>query len=65
MVAPDASDDDVRAAAEAASAADFLDALPEGFATFLGEKGRALVRWATPTHRNRPCDLARSESAYS
>jgi ATP-binding cassette subfamily B protein len=36
---PDASDDDVRAAAEAASAADFLDALPEGFATFLGEKG--------------------------
>ena len=36
---PDASDDDVRAAAEAASAAGFLDALPEGFATFLGEKG--------------------------
>jgi ATP-binding cassette subfamily B protein len=36
---PDASDDDVRAAAEAASATDFLDALPEGFATFLGEKG--------------------------
>lgn len=36
---PDASDAEVRAAAEAASAAGFLDALPEGFETFLGEKG--------------------------
>ncbi|MBO6784537.1 MAG: ATP-binding cassette domain-containing protein, partial [Alphaproteobacteria bacterium] len=36
---PDAGDDEVRAAAEAASAAAFLDALPEGFDTFLGEKG--------------------------
>ncbi len=36
---PDASDEDVRAAAEAASADVFLDALPEGFDTFLGEKG--------------------------
>nr|WP_222527963.1 ABC transporter transmembrane domain-containing protein [Azospirillum sp. 412522] len=36
---PDASDAEVRAAAEAAHALDFLDALPEGFATFLGEKG--------------------------
>ncbi|MDE0779875.1 MAG: ABC transporter transmembrane domain-containing protein [Alphaproteobacteria bacterium] len=36
---PDASDEEVRAAAEAASAAGFLDVLPEGFNTFLGEKG--------------------------
>jgi ATP-binding cassette, subfamily B, bacterial len=36
---PDATDDEVRAAAEAASASGFLDALPEGFNTFLGEKG--------------------------
>ncbi|CAO3414626.1 Efflux ABC transporter, permease/ATP-binding protein [Azospirillum endophyticum] len=36
---PDASDAEVRAAAEAAHALDFLDALPEGFDTFLGEKG--------------------------
>nr|WP_063636204.1 ABC transporter transmembrane domain-containing protein [Azospirillum humicireducens] len=36
---PDASDAEVRAAAEAAHALDFLDALPEGFGTFLGEKG--------------------------
>lgn len=35
---PDATDNEVRAAAEAASA-DFLDDLPEGFETFLGEKG--------------------------
>jgi ATP-binding cassette subfamily B protein len=36
---PDASDAEVRAAAEAAAATEFLDRLPEGFDTFLGEKG--------------------------
>ncbi|MCK5444607.1 MAG: ATP-binding cassette domain-containing protein, partial [Rhodospirillaceae bacterium] len=36
---PDATDGEVRSAAEAAAAAEFLDQLPEGFATFLGEKG--------------------------
>ncbi len=36
---PDASDDEVRAAADAAAATEFLDPLPDGFATFLGEKG--------------------------
>ena len=36
---PGASDDEVRAAAQAAGAAEFLDRLPEGFATFLGERG--------------------------
>jgi len=36
---PDASDEDVREAARAANALEFLDALPEGFDTFLGEKG--------------------------
>jgi ATP-binding cassette subfamily B protein len=36
---PDASDDEVRAAAEAAQAAEFIDRLPDGMATFLGEKG--------------------------
>ncbi len=36
---PGATDQEVRAAAEASSAAGFLDALPEGFNTFLGEKG--------------------------
>ncbi|MDE2200193.1 MAG: ATP-binding cassette domain-containing protein [Rhodospirillales bacterium] len=36
---PEASDAEVRAAARAAAAEAFLDALPEGFDTFLGEKG--------------------------
>ncbi|QQS11943.1 MAG: ATP-binding cassette domain-containing protein [Rhodospirillales bacterium] len=36
---PDASDDEVRAAAEAAHAREFIEALPNGFDTFLGEKG--------------------------
>src|SRR5260221_3491785 len=35
---PEASDAEVREAAEAAFAAEFLDRLPDGFATFLGEK---------------------------
>jgi ATP-binding cassette, subfamily B, bacterial len=36
---PEASDDEVRAAAKAAFAHDFITALPEGYATFLGERG--------------------------
>jgi ATP-binding cassette subfamily B protein len=36
---PDASDEEVREAARAANALEFLDSLPEGFGTFLGEKG--------------------------
>ena len=36
---PEASDDEVRAAADAAAASLFLAQLPEGFDTFLGEKG--------------------------
>lgn len=36
---PDADEAAVRAAAAAAAAAEFIDQLPDGFATFLGEKG--------------------------
>ncbi len=36
---PDASDDEVIAAAKAAHAHDFIRALPEGYDTFLGERG--------------------------
>ncbi|MGB8273857.1 MAG: ABC transporter transmembrane domain-containing protein [Alphaproteobacteria bacterium] len=36
---PDASDDEVRAAAEAAAATEFLDRLPERFDTHLGARG--------------------------
>ncbi len=35
----DASDDEVRAAAEAAAATEFIDPLPDGFDTFMGERG--------------------------
>ena len=36
---PEASDDEVKAAAQAAFADEFISALPEGYATFLGERG--------------------------
>jgi len=36
---PDASDDEVQAAAKAAYAHDFVEQLPEGYASFLGEQG--------------------------
>jgi ATP-binding cassette, subfamily B, bacterial len=36
---PEASDAEVRAAAEAAQASTFLEALPQGYDTFLGERG--------------------------
>ena len=36
---PDASDADVRAAAEAAAALEFIEAMPEGFNSDLGQKG--------------------------
>ncbi len=39
---PDASDDDVRAAARAAGAEEFIDALPEGFDSEVGERGYTL-----------------------
>jgi ATP-binding cassette subfamily B protein len=39
---PDATDAEVRAAAEAAGAARFIEALPQGYDTDLGERGRRL-----------------------
>lgn len=39
---PDASDDEVRAAANAAAALEFIERLPDGFGTFLGERGAQL-----------------------
>lgn len=36
---PDAGDDEVRAAADAAAATEFLDRLPDGFGSHLGERG--------------------------
>jgi ATP-binding cassette, subfamily B, bacterial MsbA len=42
MGRPDASDDEVAAAAEAAAAAGFIAALPDGFATIVGPGGQRL-----------------------
>ena len=39
---PDASDDEVIAAARAAAAHEFIERLPEGYKTFLGERGTRL-----------------------
>lgn len=36
---PEASDDEVRRAAQAAAALEFIEKLPQGFSTFLGERG--------------------------
>jgi len=40
--APDATDEEVRHAAERAAADDFINALPEGYATRIGERGVTL-----------------------
>jgi len=39
---PDATDADIRAAAAAAEAAEFIDALPDGYSTVIGERGLTL-----------------------
>ena len=39
---PDASEAEIRAAAEAAQAAEFIERLPQGYHTFLGERGVAI-----------------------
>jgi len=39
---PEASDDEVRAAAQTAQANDFIEALPEGYETVIGERGFTL-----------------------
>ena len=39
---PDATDADIRAAARAAEATDFIEALPQGYATVIGERGLTL-----------------------
>jgi ATP-binding cassette subfamily B protein len=39
---PEASDDDVRRAAEAAAASEFIEPLPQGYETVVGERGATL-----------------------
>ncbi len=39
---PDATEDEIRSAAQAANAHEFINALPEGYATVIGERGHRL-----------------------
>ena len=48
------------AAAKAAEAHDFIDALPDGYATDTRRTRRAPVRRPAPAHRHRPRDAART-----
>ena len=52
---PDASEDDIRRAAELAAASDFITRLPQGYETMVGERGRDAVgrRAAAACHRTR------------
>ena len=51
---PDATDDEVRAAARAAGAEEFIDALPEGFDSEVGERGYTLSGGQRQRDRHRP-----------
>ncbi len=54
---PDATDDEIVAAARAAQAHDFIMALPAGYDSKVGERGRHPFGWSAPAPLDRP-DLA-------
>jgi ATP-binding cassette subfamily B protein len=54
---PTPGDEEVREAAQAASALGFIEALPQGFATHLGTRGVRLSGRPAPAHRRRPALL--------
>ncbi len=51
---PNASEDEIVAAAKAAYAHDFITAFPRGYDTPVGEHGLAAFRWPAPARRHRP-----------
>lgn len=53
---PDASMEEVQAAAKKARCYDFIMALPEGFDTVIGEAGSSPFRRRAPAHFHRPGD---------
>ena len=52
--AADATPEEIEAAARLANAHEFIEALPDGYDTVLGE-WRNSVRWTTTAHLDRPC----------
>ena len=50
---PDASDDEVREAARKAQLSDFIESLPQGWETRVGERGRQAFRRRAPACRHR------------
>ncbi len=60
---PAASDAEVRAAAVAAAADEFVLRLPQGYDTLVGERGVTLVRRPAPAARHRARDAARRAGA--
>ena len=57
---PDASDQEVIAAAKAAQAHDFICELAEGYKTVIGERGATLSGGTTATDRHCPCAAQRA-----
>ena len=57
---PDATDEEIIAAAKAAAAHDFIMSFPEGYDTPVGERGTTLSRWTEAAHRHRPGAAAQS-----
>ncbi|XAW88371.1 ABC transporter transmembrane domain-containing protein [Vibrio sp. CDRSL-10 TSBA] len=60
---PQATDEQVIEAAKKAHAHEFIEKLPEGYHSFLGETRRPLVGWPETTHRDCPRDSERPESS--
>ena len=62
MGKPDATDEEVIAAAKAANAHDFIMGLPQGYDTKVGERGVKLIRWSKTTCGNCTCIFKKSNN---
>ena len=62
---PDATGEEVEAAARAANAHEFISRLPQGYATVVGERGIRLLGRPAPACRNRPRATARRPDSDS
>ncbi len=58
---PEASRKEIEDAAQLANAHEFIEKMPEGYDTMVGERGVSAVRWATAAH----CDSPRNYSRHA